>query len=279
MAGFRTEKIRLSTLLEKDDWYACIREEVRDASAAVRMLNPLLAFLHRPEKRDRAAWALGEAAAVVAKENMESIRVLVRRLMWSLNEESGNLGWGAPEALGCILAAVPVLAKEYGGLLLSYAHDTGREDNYLDYAPLRAGVLRGAARLAETAPDIVAGRLAGPIACLRDTDPQVRGMAVLAVLNMLRHGEPTSPEQRKRLTAPLRERAATAEDVVSYFDGRIERTDAVSALATEALDLLTGSRSERQKDTRHTRVEQKIALFAGKNDVKEPSSGRGRPGS
>ena len=238
MAGFRTEKIRLSALLEKDDWYAGIRDEVRDATAAARMINPLLAFLHRPEKRERAARALGEAAAAVAKENMESIRVLVRRLMWSLNEESGNLGWGAPEALGCILAAVPALAKEYGGLLLSYAHDTGREDNYLDYAPLRAGALRGAARLAETAPDIVAGRMAGPIACLRDADPHVRGMAALAVLNVLRHGEPVSPEQRERQVAPLRELTATKEDVVSYFDGRIERTDVVSILATEALDLL-----------------------------------------
>ncbi len=239
MAGFRTEKIRLSTLLEKDNWYAGIREEVRDAFAAVQVLNPLLAFLHRPEKRERAAWALGEAAAVVAEENMESIRVLVRRLMWSLNEESGNLGWGAPEALGCILAAVPALAKEYGGLLLSYAHDTGREDNYLDYAPLRAGVLRGAARLAETAPDIVAGRLAGPVACLQDPDPQVRGMAVLAVLNVLRHVESVSPEQRERLVEPLRERAATEEGEVSYFDGRIERADVVSALAAEALELLS----------------------------------------
>ncbi len=239
MAGFRAEKIRLSTLLEKDDWYSGFRNELRDAAAAVRMINPLLAFLHRPEKRERAAWALGEAAAAVAKENMESIRVLVRRLMWSLNEESGNLGWGAPEALGCILAAVPTLAKEYGGLLLSYAHDTGREDNYLDYAPLRAGVLRGAARLAETAPDIVAGRLSGPIACLRDADPQVRGMAVLAVASVLRHWESVPPEQREQIAASLRESAATEGDAVSYFDGHIERTDMVSALATEALDLLS----------------------------------------
>jgi hypothetical protein len=72
----------------------------------------------------------------------------MRRLMWSLNEESGNLGWGVPEAIGAILGMSPVLAGEYARIFLSYGYETGREDNFIDHAPLRHGVYLGTAALA-----------------------------------------------------------------------------------------------------------------------------------
>jgi hypothetical protein len=46
---------------------------------------------------------MGEVMAHLADKDMESARVIMRRLMWSLNDESGGIGWGAPEAMGEIV--------------------------------------------------------------------------------------------------------------------------------------------------------------------------------
>jgi len=40
----------------------------------------------------------------LTEKEMESARVIMRRLMWSLNDESGDIGWGAPEAMAEIIA-------------------------------------------------------------------------------------------------------------------------------------------------------------------------------
>jgi len=36
--------------------------------------------------------------------------------MWSLNDESGGIGWGAPEAMGAIMARHTGLADEYANI-------------------------------------------------------------------------------------------------------------------------------------------------------------------
>ncbi len=235
MAGFRAEKTRLLAVLERDDWYERIQEEAADTKAATGMISPLLAFLSRPDKRERAAWALGEAVAAVAEKNMEAARVILRRLMWSLNEESGNLGWGAPEAMGCILARTPSLAGEYGNILLSYVRDTGREDNFLDHAPLRAGVFRGLARLAETRPDIVGAKPIVLMAGLRDGDAQVRGMAALAVAAVAGRGLPEPLAGWGEVMELLRGLVGQKEERITWFDGRHERSAVPGELAGEVL--------------------------------------------
>jgi len=57
---------------------------------------------------------------------MESARVIMRRLMWSLNDESGGIGWGAPEAMGEIMARHEQLTKEYSAILGSYIREDGK---------------------------------------------------------------------------------------------------------------------------------------------------------
>ena len=230
MPGFRAEKIRLSNLLEQADWSARMQEEARSPAGA-GCIGPLLSFLPRPEKRERAAWSLGFVAEAVAGRNLEDGRILVRRLMWSLNEESGNLGWGVPEAMGCILAQVPALAREYARIFLSYAHDTGREDNYLDHAPLRAGVFRGAARLAETCPAPVLGALPILAAGMADEDAQVRGMAVLAVGAVVDHAAHAQGPEWEKVLHLLCKLAEQETGDITFFDGTEDKVVAVAELA------------------------------------------------
>ena len=48
-----------------------------------------------------------------------------RRLIWSLNDESGGIGWGAPEAMGEILARSEKLSCEFYCILLAYIREDG----------------------------------------------------------------------------------------------------------------------------------------------------------
>ncbi|NIR18057.1 MAG: HEAT repeat domain-containing protein, partial [Desulfobacterales bacterium] len=70
-----------------------------------------------------AVKAMGRVVAKMADEDMESARVIMRRLMWNLNDESGGIGWGSPEAMAEILTCHDGLAKEYAHILISYARE------------------------------------------------------------------------------------------------------------------------------------------------------------
>jgi hypothetical protein len=80
---------------------------------------------------------------------MESARVVMRRLMWNLNDESGGIGWGSPEAMGEITAGHGRLADEFAGILISYINPAG---NFLEHELLQRGSLWGVGRLAHARP-------------------------------------------------------------------------------------------------------------------------------
>ena len=144
---FRNEKKLLLSLLASPDWHERFlqglssSENSTEAQAllAKQRVNPVLAMLLRAELRYQAAICLGDAMALCAEHDREFARNIMRRLMWSLNEESGNLGWGSPEAFGAIVSASPMLRQEFERVLASYIMDTGKADNYIDHAPLRLG--------------------------------------------------------------------------------------------------------------------------------------------
>ena len=73
--------------------------------------------------RWRAIEAIGKVAAVVFKSYPEKIKDFIRRLLWLMNDESGGLGWYAPEVFGEILVNIPELVDEYGSLIPPYLHE------------------------------------------------------------------------------------------------------------------------------------------------------------
>lgn len=101
--------------------------------------------------RWRAITATGSVVAKMADENMESARIVMRRLMWTLNDESGGIGWGSPEAMGEIMARHQKLADEYHRILVSYMMQDG---NYLELEVLQRGLLWAMVRLAAARPDL-----------------------------------------------------------------------------------------------------------------------------
>ena len=103
---------------------------------AVSFLIGLLSYPDEQIKK-RTIKALGMLVPRIADEDMESARIIMRKFMWNLNDESGGIGWGIPEAMAEIMKNHKGLRKEYEHILKSYARGGG---NYLDFPPLEEEV-------------------------------------------------------------------------------------------------------------------------------------------
>ncbi len=138
-----------------------------------RVVGTLCALLF--EVDDRLRWrtvqALGRVAAVLADTDLEPVRDLIRRFLWSMNDESGMLGWHAPEAIGEILVNVPALIDEYGAILGSF----------LQEEPFERGTHWAVARVAGLRPDVYTDRVDELTTSLRAADPCIRGYTVLTL--------------------------------------------------------------------------------------------------
>lgn len=147
---------------------------------ARKVVNPLISFFCDKDAmlRWRSVSALGAVVARLADENRESARVVMRRLMWSLNDESGGIGWGAPEAMGEITARHAGMAGEYAHILLSYLAEDG---NYLEHEVLQRGALWGCGRLAHARPESVKPAAGSLFPFLASADPYHRGHAAWAL--------------------------------------------------------------------------------------------------
>jgi hypothetical protein len=152
----RAVRRQLMAILESADWES---EWVELAAGipAQNLISPLFSALFSIQETIhwRAVTCMGDAVLSLAHSRLEPARVVMRRLMWSLNDESGGIGWGAPEAMGEIMARHSGLAAEYSSILCSYVVPSEGPDNYLEYAPLRLGAYWGIARLAQAWPSYV----------------------------------------------------------------------------------------------------------------------------
>jgi hypothetical protein len=169
----------LLELLQRPDLPA-ILAELRELPPR-RLVKPLFSAICRGEPllRWHAVSALGAVIAGQAETDPEHARVLIRRLIWSLAEESGGIGWGAPETMGEALALSPLLAREYAPLLWGYLQPG---PSFLDHEPLLQGALWGLGRLAHARAQLVAeaAPLLPPL--MRYRHAGVRGHAVWAAL-------------------------------------------------------------------------------------------------
>lgn len=225
MARMRAVKQQLKDLLSAPDWRDHLPELRSMGQPAV---GPLFSFLLlEPLMRHKAALALGQVVAGLEEGSAEDMHNIMRRLMWHMNEESGNIGWGIPEAFGEVLAACPRAAKEFHRVLISYVIDLGRDDNFCDHGPLRRSCFWAIGRLAQARQELADIARPWLLKGLEDEDIPCRGMAAWALAQL----------PRDFMDAPALRRLAEAghEDICEVFDGEkvVEKT--VSELAREAL--------------------------------------------
>ena len=222
--GGRALKHRVFELLKSTDLDLALGQLCR--LPARQVINPLLSFLHNGEPRIKwsAVTAMGAVVAGLANEDIEAARVIMRRLMWNLNDESGGIGWGSPEVMGEILACHETLAREYARILISYARKDG---NFQEHELMQRGVLWGIGRLAQARPDLA--KNAGPylMPYLESPDATVRGVAAW-IIGLLGVGE----------ARPGLEQLKEDDSELQVYIGRRLLRRRVNRLAEEALKRL-----------------------------------------
>lgn len=147
-----------------------------------QLLNPLIGSLcnHDEMAKWLAVSALGRVVAALADQELEAGRVVMRRFMWMLNDESGGIGWGVPEAMAEVMACHAGLADEFHQVLVAQMREDG---NFLELEMLQRGLLWGIGRLAGVRPELLlkreAPRYLHPY--LASEDSEVRGRAAWAL--------------------------------------------------------------------------------------------------
>jgi hypothetical protein len=124
----------------------------------------------------RAIRAIGLAAAEMITTDLDFLRETCRKLIWSLSDESGGIGWSAPEILGEIASADPKRFKDFIPLMASVYE--------IEEDVFRGGVLFALGRIAELAPELAAPYQKIIISSLTDKDPivKVRGLELVGLL-------------------------------------------------------------------------------------------------
>ena len=219
--GSRKLKKKILELLGSDDFGNSLQKICQ--LPARQAVNPLFSFFYNTNEliRWRAVTAMGALVFSLADQDMESARVVMRRLMWNLNDESGGIGWGSPEAMGEIMARHSRLAEEYSKILISYVDEDG---NFIEHEVLQRGVLWGMGRLAYARPGLVEHAAPFLLPFMESEDKIHRGLAAWAAgaLNTV-------------LTKPLLRNLAVDNSKINIFVDMHLVEYTVGQLAIEAL--------------------------------------------
>jgi hypothetical protein len=221
---FRQLKKEVLRLLQSKDFHAAL--DALGQFPPKQIINPLFGLLYHgePRIRWRAVSAMGEVVSRLADRHIESARIIMRRFMWNLNDESGGIGWGSPEAMAEIMVRHAQLAREFGCILISYADPQG---NFLEHPTLQQGVLWAWGRLGRKRPEMMQPAAHLLIAYLASDDPALQGLAAWA-------GAPLGAHV---LQPHLEDLTSSTGQVVIYIDDELT-SRSVGQLARHALSIM-----------------------------------------
>ncbi len=219
----RLLKKKVLKLLQADDFAGGL-QEIRRLPAR-QVVNPLFFFLCSVDERVKwhTVTARGSVVADLAATDLESARVVMRRFIWQLNDESGGIGWGCPESMAEAMALNNDLADEFWCLLVSYVQPEG---NFLEHPVLQRGVLWAIGRLAHTRRDYACSAAPFLHPYMASADPSHRGLAAWAA----------GPIATKQSITALKRLIHDPGRLSLYRNGKIAQ-HTVGELAQEALSV------------------------------------------
>ncbi len=171
------------------------------------------------DKDDVISWQAIETMGLIARkwseERVGVVRDTIRRLLWSMGDESGGIGWGAAEMLGEIIRSDP--------------------DNFIDIVPIlwsfrdeemfRAGTVWAMSRIADIKPDLMPFTYKDLQSLLIDKDPAVRGYTAW-LIGILRE---------KNLLEDIKKLLSDAVVINFYQDGELTKRT-VGDIVKEAIN-------------------------------------------
>jgi len=216
-------KKSINDALEKNDFTASLalaRQDRKVISYLVRF-----AYVKDTLLGQRAIRAMGLVAKELVRTEPEILRDRVRKLLWSLNDESGGIGWSAPELLGEIVSADP---ERFADVIPLIADVYGIEEKVF-----RPGVLYALGRIAESAPARIVPFLGVIEQGLKDDDPEVRARALQAAGRIKAHLDQKGQE---RLEQGMKGLLSDQAEVWIYGENDFRGME-VREVAQEALDI------------------------------------------
>jgi hypothetical protein len=156
-------------LLKKD--YANLVYRARTEKPYWKVMQ---SFLYESDENTR--WPAIEVIAIVLQEwwqegSRDKVKEYVRRLLWQLNEESGSMGWSAPEVIAEAILKVPELSDPYGKIMVTSA---------LEGTPLLNSSLWAIGRLGKSVIEAVQLCQERFMAAFDSDNPETLGLAARA---------------------------------------------------------------------------------------------------
>ena len=224
----RQLKKKIKNILLGDDFMKHTRRVIEFGER--RVVNPLFSFFY--DENDLLKWrsvtVMGMVIDHLAHRDMESARVVMRRFLWNLNDESGGIGWGSAEALGETMARNEALAKEYYRMLISYINEAG---NFLEHEMLQRGALWGFGRLSHARPHLLKGSAGFLNPFMKSADAFKRGLAAWGA----------GPLQAE-INRPFLQRLLKDENMIEIFIAEKMKKIIIGELAKESLGMSSFSK-------------------------------------
>lgn len=214
----RARKARVRELISEGS----LEELAVWAAEDPQVLRPLIGLVFDPDELIcwRTIHVLGLIAPRVFADKPERIRLIIRQQFWHMNDESGNIGWYAPQVIGEMVANVPTLVNEYAHRLPAFFVEE----------PFEKGAYWAVARISEQSPVVFRPFIPNLIKGCADEDPDIRYHSLTA----LNRVDPTTVEDAAR-------RLADDDAEVRLYD-RDRKDFSKATIADLAADIL-GNRS------------------------------------
>lgn len=122
-------------------------------------------------------WSAIETAARLMKKwwdagREEKVRRYIRTLFWSMNDESGGIGWSSPQVIAEIVVHIPALIDPYGSMMIAYS---------IEEPPLIKACLWGIGRLGKSVVEAVDFFQEKILAVFGTDDAEILGLASWAM--------------------------------------------------------------------------------------------------
>lgn len=214
--------------LESNDLGAVVSLATRNRKALSHLVR--LAYDKETPVAWRAIKAMGLIALELVETELEFLRETCRKLLWSLSDESGGIGWAAPELLGELVSADP---KQFADFIPPLASVYEAEEEVF-----RPGVLYALAKVGEKSPELAMRHAGIILRGLSEPDPLARVFALQALQPLLKYiGGPFLDEVTKAVEKLTNDRA----EAWVYVDDDFTSVD-VGQSAAEVLALIRASK-------------------------------------
>jgi hypothetical protein len=126
---------------------------------------------------ERIRWSAIEVVAKFMERwwhsgRQEKVRVYIRTLFWSMNEESGGIGWSSPQTIAEIIVHIPEFIDPYGSMMIAHS---------IEEPPLMKGGAWGIGRLGTRIADSIEPFREKVLAVFQEDDSETLGLLAWAM--------------------------------------------------------------------------------------------------